>query len=140
MRALMLDGHRGHRRDLCQDLQVLRTRAAGLAIVQREGAQHLAGGGQDRHGPAGPQAMRQGQMTIIGPQWVDGDVRDDHRRGAVGGGDARTPGRANGDAVDGVDVTVRQAGCRAVPQVGAVRIQHQAGGQDVAGLLLDYPA
>ena len=69
--------------------------------------------------------MRQGQMPILGPQRVHGDVRDDHRRGAVRGGDARTPGRANGDAVDGVEVTFRQAGCRAVPQVGAVRIQQQ---------------
>ena len=47
---------------------------------------------------------------------------------------------ADRNPVDGSNVIVWEARCRAVPQVGAVRIQHQAGGQDVAGLRLDYPA
>ena len=114
-RALMLDGNCRQRSDLFKYIQVLWTRTARLAIVHREGPQHLAFGGNDRRGPAGSQSVRQGQMTIIGPQRVHGDVRDDHRRGAVSGCYARTPGRANGDAVDGFDVTVRKAGCCAVP-------------------------
>ncbi len=109
-RPLMRDGHHGQSSHLFKDIQVMRTWAAGLASVDREGAQHLAFGGHDRRGPAGAQAVRQGQMPILGPQRVHGDVRDHHRRGAVRGGDARTPGRAHGDAVDGVDVPLRQGG------------------------------
>ena len=111
-RALMLDGNCRQRSDLFKDIQVLWTRTARLAIVHREGPQHLAFGGNDRRGPAGSQSVRQGQMTIIGPQRVHGDVRDDHRRGAVSGCDARSAVRTNGHAVGRCDGTVRQGGVR----------------------------
>jgi len=80
-------------------------------------------------------------VLVVGVGWP-GTLLPGHDlwRGAVGGRDARPPGRANGDAIDGVDVPLRQAGCGAVPQVGPVRIQQQEGRQHVAGLFLDHPA
>ena len=84
--------------------------------------------------------MCEGQLAVVGPQGVGGNVRHDHALGPVRGRPARTRAGADGEAVDGVRVASRQAGRRAVPQVDPIAIEHQDRAQDVAGLLLDQAA
>ncbi len=71
---LALNGHRRQMRDLLDDGVLMRSRAGRFAGIDREGAQHLSFRGEDGRGPARSQPMRQGQMAIVGPQWVRGDV------------------------------------------------------------------
>ena len=78
-----LDGHRGQVRNAFDDVALVRTGVARLAIVHREGPQHPAVGGQHGSGPARSQRVRQGQLAVVDPQGVGGDVGDDHRLGAA---------------------------------------------------------
>src|SRR5258708_5369704 len=97
---LALNGDTRQMGDLLDESVLLRSGAALFAIVDREGTQHSACRGDYRRGPARSQPVRQGQIAIIGPQRIRGDVRDDYWLGAVSGRPARTYGRADDDAVN----------------------------------------
>jgi hypothetical protein len=140
LRVRALNGDRRQGRDPFDDVVLVRTGTAGLAVVHREGSHHPALGGQHGRGPACSQRMREGELAVVGPQGVGGDVRHDHGLGPVRRRPTRTLARADGDAVDGLRVASRQAGRRAVPQVATIRIQQQDRAEDVAGPLFDEPA
>ena len=84
--------------------------------------------------------MRQGQIAVIGPQRIGGDVGDDHWFCAVSGRPARTDGRTDDDAIDCVGVVYRQAGRCAVPEAVGVRIQQKDRRQRTAGQFFEEPA
>jgi hypothetical protein len=137
---LALDGDAREMGDLLDQAMLLRSRAARLAIVDREGPQHLALRGPDRRRPAGPQPVREGESAEIGPQRIRGDVADHHGLPAVSGRAARAYGRADRDAVDRLGIGDRQTGRRAVAQAAGLRIEQEDRRQRAARQLLDQPA
>jgi hypothetical protein len=84
--------------------------------------------------------MGEGKLAKIAPQWIAGDIGDDHLLAKVSRGSAGTHRRTNLASVDGVGISLRQAGCSTVPQLLAVRIEQQDRCEDIAGLLFHKPA
>ena len=98
---------------------------AGLAVIHRERAQHLAGRGDDRRRPAGAQPVRSGERAIILPQGVRLHVTHDDRLTPEGGGAARAGVGPDLEAVHGLVVGGGQAGRRPVTQPPALAVQQQ---------------
>jgi hypothetical protein len=97
----------------------------GAAEVERERAEHVPVGIQNRRRPARAQAVLERERAVLVPQRVGGDVLDDDgltpiRRSAAG---ARL--RADRLAVHGTIERFRQAWRRAVADVQSVRIEQQ---------------
>src|SRR6266487_5409591 len=84
--------------------------------------------------------MRQGQFSIVVPQWVCGDVADNDGLPEVGGPPARTCLRTDGSAVKGAGVAGRKAGSRAMPKTAAIRVQRKDRTKRTSGNLLHQPA
>src|SRR5258706_16411676 len=101
-------------RDLSDNLLMLRSRTAWFAREHGEAPQHFAFGRKNRRGPARLQPVRQGQIAILVPQRVCGDVADDDRLSEVGSPPARTRPRSDGSAAKGAGVAGRKAGSRAM--------------------------
>ena len=92
----------------------------GLAVVERERAEHRAVGREDRRRPAGLQARFERELAEVAPERIGRDVGDAHALAAEGGRAARSDARADRRPVDRLAVGRRQARSRAVPQVHAV--------------------
>ena len=70
-------------------------------------------------------APGQGEVAVIFPERISGDIRDNDGFRAVGGRSAGSRGRANETPVDRVDILRREAWRRAVPELPGVRIQQE---------------
>ena len=75
------------------------------------------------------QAVGQRQLGTGRPQGIAGDVRDVDGLAPVRGRAARSHRRADGQPVEGPDVTFGEARRRPVPQMNAVRVEQEDGGQ-----------
>lgn len=81
--------------------------------------------------------MTVGQFQEVDPEGVAAHVFDDHRSATVGGG-ATGPGRRpDGEAVDGLVVSIGQAGGGTVAEVDAVVVQEQDRSDGAGRLGLD---
>ena len=70
LRALSLHRDTGEMGKLLDDLVLTRGDLPCPARIDRDGSKYNSLGGQDRRGPAGSQAMLQGEVTVIGPKRV----------------------------------------------------------------------
>jgi len=86
IRLVALDGQGGGLGDQAKGVALGGQGAPWLQIVIGEGAQQPAIQGQQRHRPAGPQAVAQRQVTGARPQRIAGDVLDIDGFAPVGGG------------------------------------------------------
>ena len=126
---LAFDGQAGQAGDLLDQADVLGRGRAGRAVVDGEGAQHLAVRREDGLRPAGAHAGAVGQLAVALPQRVGLDVFDHHALGGVGRGAATAHAGPDGDAVHRRVVVRRQAGCGAQLQVLALVIEQQDAAQ-----------
>ncbi len=111
--------------DLFDDAQLMRRGTSRFAGVDRERPKHLPIRGQYRRRPARAEPVGQGQVPIVGPEWILGDVGDDDGRFAVRGRSARSHGRADQAAVDRVRIALGQARRGAMPEAAAICVQQQ---------------
>ncbi|MNT23108.1 hypothetical protein D3C72_1585200 [compost metagenome] len=121
---MALDRQPGASRHQRNGVDIMRGRHADGVVVVGEHAQQLAVGTLDGGGPAGAQAMGQGQFAPRRPPGILAYVLDVDRIAAVRRGAPRCHASANGRAVHSGIEDVWQAGRRAMPQHGA-RFVHQ---------------
>jgi hypothetical protein len=107
-RALAFDRDGGERGQPAHQLEVAPQRAARLAEVQCDGAEHAAVGSAHRRRPAGAQAGFHGRRPQVLPQRVAGDLGHDDLTVQEDRGGARTVARADRDAALGSQVARRQ--------------------------------
>ncbi|MCY1489076.1 hypothetical protein D9M68_227890 [compost metagenome] len=122
--VLALDGDGRQLSGGADQLQGLVIRGAGLAQVDGEGAEHVAVVGDQRDRPAGEQAVAQGLFAVLMPERVFADVFTDHHLPAERGSAAGTRQGADGQAVQRLVVSVREARCRTQAQALVLAI-HQ---------------
>ena len=98
-----------------------------LAVIHRERAQDAAVGGCHGRGPAGLEAVVKGEVAVISPERIVGDVRHDDLASCEGRGPAGAGGRADSHAIDRLDIRLREAGRGAMAQVKSLMIEEQNG-------------
>ena len=95
-------------------------------VVERDRPEHFVGRVvEERHGPAGAQAVGQRQMPVITPERRHADVPGGHGLAAPGGRTAAAGAVADRDLAEPLDVLERQARCRDEHQHVASRIAQQ---------------
>src|ERR1700676_1521035 len=117
LRQFVLDSHTREVRNLSDDLLVTWTGTSWFPIVHGKSSNHFAFRGKDGRRPTGLQRIRLRKLTKIAPQWIVGDIGDDHLLAKVSCGSAGTHGRTNLASIDGIGISLRQAGCSTVPQL-----------------------
>ena len=65
--------------------------------------------------------MGQGDVAIVGPERIVGDVRNDYRLCAIGCRAARSRCRTNGQAIDCVGIGLGKTGRGSVPKTIAIQ-------------------
>lgn len=135
LRVLHGEAHQVH--GAIDDLLLGGGRVVRRAVVDGEGREHTPVGVQHRRGPAGAQAVLQGEVAVVVPQGIGRDVGDQHRLLAVGRRAAASGVRTDRLAVDRGDVGRRQVRCRSVPDVRALVVEQQHGDDSVAQHVLD---
>ena len=106
-----------------------------LTVIDGEGTHHFPVAAEDRRGPAGAQAVLKRQHAVVDPERVGVDVRDDDLSVEVCRRAARADLGPDGDTIHAVIEGVRQARCRAVPQVHPIGV-HQENRTECVGQLL----
>src|SRR6266481_3583460 len=81
--------------------------------------------------------MRQGQIAVIHPQRIRGDVGDDHWLCTVSGRSTRTRGRPDDPAINCLSVGAWQAGRRPMPKTFGTWIHQKHRRQRTAGQFYD---
>ena len=81
-----------------------------------------------------------GQIAVIGPQRIRGDVGDDHWLCAVSGRSTRTRARADDGAINCLSISLWQAGGCSLPKTFGIRIQQKDRSQRTAGQFFDESA
>jgi hypothetical protein len=79
-------------------------------------------------------------MTIVGPEWIGGDIRDYDRLLSISRCAARSDARADLRSINCVHVFLGKAGSGAVPQSLTVSIQKKNRTEQTRLLLLDLYA
>src|SRR6185295_13281788 len=120
-------------RDLTDNLLMLRSRTAWFAREHGETPQYFTFGRKNGCGPARVQPVRQGQIAVIFPQRVCGNVTDNDRLFEIAGSPARTRFRADDSAGKGDNVAGWKAWRCAVPKPVAIRVQQKDRTQRTAG-------
>ncbi len=138
-RVLMFDRQPGQVRRRPDEFQLAQSRPPRRAVIHGEGAERAPSAGEDGRRPAGPQSMLEGEVPVVGPEGIDGDVLDDHRPLGVGGGAARTDRRPDGHPVDGRVVGVREARRRRAPKPRPRRVEQEDGPEHVRRLTFHHP-
>jgi len=119
------------------EVDMTRRRRAGLPHVDGERADETVLDIEDRGGPAGVEAVREGGFAVVFPERVPGDVADDDGGAAIGGGATGAGGGSDGGAVDDVDVAPRQARRGGVADLGAGLGDDENRADHLVGLVLD---
>src|SRR4029077_3077155 len=114
-RQLALNSHTREMGYLCDYVLISRAGTSWFPIVHGKGFDHFAFREEDELRPTGPQRMCQGKLAIIDPQWIVSDIGDDHLFAQVSSGATRTHQRTNLASINGIGISLRQAGCAAVP-------------------------
>src|SRR5882672_2308296 len=140
LRPLALDRDARQIGDLFDDALLLWRRISRFARVYREGSQYQAIRSKYRRRSTRSKPVRYGQIAILGPQWILGDIGHKYRLFAVSGRSARSRDRTDSATVDRVDIALGKARGRAVPQAIAIRIQQQNRSQRTFRQLLDKSA
>src|SRR5687767_7572101 len=115
-------------------------RTARLTEIHGESAQHVSLRVENGRRPAGPQAVLRRDAAVSLPQWVGFDVLGDHLLAPEGRRSARAGALTDGLAVDGANITLRQAGRGTVPNVHAIGIEQEDRAQHAIGLHLNKTA
>ena len=139
-RAATRDGDPRDVRSPLDDETVGVARAPRLRVVHGEGAEDSAVGGQDRRRPAGAEIVGEGEVAEGGPERIGRDVRDHDGFFPESGRSAGPDARADGGAVDRLDVRLGETGGRTVTEMHAVRIEQEDGTEHAVGLGLDDAA
>jgi len=105
---------------------------ARRAIVDREGAEQLAGFVEDRSRPAGAKAVRKREMAVVRPQRVGRDVGDVDRMTDEGRGAARAGLGADLGAVDRLAIGLGEVRRGAVAEAPSAFVEQQDRGQERA--------
>ncbi len=134
---MALDRDRRQPARLADQPQLPGARRARRAVVEREGAEHGAGGVEHGDRPAGAQAVLAREQAKLPPAGVVLDVGDDHLPGVVGGGAAGADLGADGAAVDPLDVAAREARGGAVAERPRLAVEQQDAPGHAVGVALD---
>ena len=134
-----LDGDASERGGGLNQLQFAGIRLPWLAVVHRQCPQQPSVMGDDRVRPAGAQAMAQGQLPIVLPQWIGGDLLHHDHFLAPGRCAARARARPDGHAIDRCAVFRGEAGCRRIQQAGAGIVDKLDRAQQLRRLPLHQP-
>src|SRR5437868_6469347 len=81
--------------------------------------------------------MSKGQVAVIFPQGICGNVGDDHWLTSIGSGSTRACFRPYRLAINGLEVGFRQARCCPVAHMDSIGIEKKYGGKHARTLRLD---
>src|SRR5258705_8704484 len=123
--ALSLDDERRQEGRELDEIDLVRRRCSTFAVIERERAEQGARVVENRHRPAGPEAVRQRDVRESDPEAGLFNVLDDDHLATGRGGPAGTNPVLNPYRTDGVHVRRRQARSRAGKQQPARRVDEQ---------------